>query len=907
MADRSPVRRWACVPAVVSLVLLGSVPAPAGGEVKIPLSVRSFSEKAVPALPVWTGVPLPRSAVKKVDTLRLLGPDGTPAPAQFDVQATWADGSVKWVLASFVAAGRITRRSGPEWTQLNYTLVDDASIEMPQPSQPVRVRPDTNDTSVLTGPLRFLVNRHGFRGISQVLLDIGGDDRFDNDDMITHETDQSGIVALDAGGRKFSSALGAVRRIEVERSGPMHAVLAVHGDLRSGDSDAALLNYAMRIHAFAGSSLVRMVLTIHNPSPAGRAEDGSRWVLGQSGSVLLKSLDYVLPVRFVQGLRRVTLAPEPGMMLDRLPLTGPMRVYQDSSGGENWFHRTHVDADNLVPLTFRGYRASYHGRVIHSGLRASPWIDVADGQWAVSLAAPAFWENFPKALSVDADGTIRLGLWPARAAAADLPDRKARGGPLHEIQGGEQKTHEFWLYFRHRRRTPAQRRAMPLARELMPACLRRPAVWASAKAYADAGVTDPIVPADKGRFATYEAVMAAPIRYTNNLFTQREQVDEYGWRNFGDTWARNESTKTEGPYTGLDVVSHFNNEYDLGFGMLEQALRTVDADPDLARAWWKLGVEALWHEADIDIYHTRADRAPVYNGGTFTHTAHGVEAGRSTHRASPRDEVYGRLQWPWGRGGGTESGHFRNRGILLAWLLSGDRHLLEAANDVRDLVVYKVANDRFAQIRQPNRDCGNNMQILLDAYLLSWDEKYLKLCEKCAAAASFDAVTKRAGRAVTGGDSAWQYCLFLKSLGRLIEVKAERGIRDQAAIDSFLKYVRAIHRRSSGRRGRGGGGWSLLACEVMMMAAELTPDAAERKEFIEAAKAGFDGLERLLREDGTAAFWNSKATTMLLQGGGRYMRWALENIQQDEKAAGAGPAAGRATATASSGAATTRP
>ncbi len=880
MVLASSTLRWkpnvlAALVAVAALAagpVFGATTQPAPGGIKIPLSVRSFSERPVPPMPVWTGVPLARSAVKKADSLRLLGPNGKPVPAQFDVQATWADGSVKWVLVSFVAArplatGRqagFARRIGPEWTELSYTLVDDASVEMPAPTEPVRIRPDTNDITVTTGPLQLRFNRHGFRGISQARLDMSGEGEFADAELVSPDIKGSGIVAVDAEGKVYTSGLGRVRQMRVERPGPLHAVAAFHGDLRSADSTEPLLDYAMRIHTFAGSSLVRVVLTIHNPRPAGRAEDGSRWVLGQSGSVHLKSLQYVQPVRLVEGLRRVTLSPEPGKIFDRIPLTGPMSVYQDSSGGEDWFHRTHVDADNDVPLTFRGYKVSYHGRDIRQGLRAAPWVDVADSRWAVALAAPAFWENFPKGLTVDGDGTIRLWLWPERPA----------GG--HEIQGGEQKTHEFWVYFRHRRRGSGQRRAMPLARELMPACLARPMVWASGRAYADANVTDPLVPAAKGRFEKYEAAVAAAVRDTNNLLAQRERADEYGWRNFGDTWAYNEGDRTEGPYTGLHVVSHFNNEYDLGFGMLEQAMRSVDADPRLARAWWKLGAEALWHEADIDIYHTRSDPAPIYSGGTFTHTAHGVEAGRSTHRASPRDEVYGRLQWPWGRGGGTESGHFRNRGILLAWLLTGDRHLLEAANDVRDLVVYKVANDRFAQIDQPNRDTGNNMQILLDAYLLSWDEKYLKLCEKAAAAASFEAVTKRGGQ--TSGGDTWQYCLYLKSVGRMIEVQAERGRRDKKAIESFLSYSGAIQRRLSGRRRRrGGGSWSPLVCEVMMMAADLTTDPARRKEFIEAAGAAFSGTDYFVREDGTGRFFNSKTTTMLLQGGGRYMRWVLEN------------------------------
>ena len=61
-----------------------------------------------------------------------------------------------------------------------------------------------------------------------------------------------------------------------------------------------------------------------------------------------------------------------------------------------------------------------------------------------------------------------------------------------------------------------------------------------------------------------------------------------------------------------------------------------------------------------------------------------------------------------------------------------------------------------------------------------------------------------------------------------------------------------------------------------MQAAALTSDPAERKDFIAAAGDAFAGLDRLVGPDGTAAFWNSKNTTMHLQGGGRYMRWLLQ-------------------------------
>jgi len=832
---------------------------------RIPLTVRTFDARPAPPVAVWTGVPLPRAAVADAGALRLIDAGGKAVPAQFDVEARWTDGSVKWVLVSFIPPPPPRPRRGrrrppanapPPTVKATFVLTDDPAVKPAAPAAPVTARPDTNDITITTGPLRVLLNRHGFGGLARAWLDLDADKEFDDSELIGGREATAGIVAVDAGGKAYTSAAGRISRMVIERAGPVHAVVAFHGDLRAESDDEPLLEYALRVHAFAGSSLLRVVLTVRNPRPAGRVEDGGRWVLGAGGRVTLTRLEFVQPVRLVEGMRRVTLSAEPGQLLDRIPLRA-MDVYQDSSGGENWFHRTHVDADNNIPLHFRGYRVGYRGRQVHAGLRASPWVDVADGRWAVAAAMPAFWENFPKRLAVDADGTIRVGLWPERP-----------GGP-HEIQGGEQKTHEFWLYFRHRR--GGHRDRMPTAREWMPWCLTRPVVWASADAYAGAGAIDPLVPIRKGQFAAYEAAVAAAVRGRRNLLTERELADEYGWRNFGDTWAHNESDKTSGPHDGLSVVSHFNNEYDLGLGMLQQAMRAVDADPALARDWWRLGTEALWHEADIDIYHCRRDLAPVYNGGTFTHTAHGVEAGRSTHRASPRDEVYGQLQWPWGRGGGPESGHFRSRGIVTAWLLTGDRHLLDAANDVRDLVAFKVANDQFAQISTPNRDAGNNLQILLDAFLLTGDGTYLDLCDKIARAAGYETFVTRNKHRVTG--DAWQYCLFLKPLARLIEVKAHLGKPDAAAVKSYLDYCRDLHRRFYQRRGSWrSGSWSPLICDVMMIASDLTTDPAEREQFLDAARSAFEGINYMVAEDGTGRYFNSKTTTMLLQGGWLWMR-----------------------------------
>ncbi len=815
-------------------------------EIAIPIVVRNPSDRPRPELPLWTGVPLPPGRVGEPDGLRLTDADGKPVPAQFDVQARWADGSCKWVLVSFFAKPEAER----------FVVVVDDSAPAPAPTSPVVADSDTHRIKVSTGLLEFDLNRHGFTGPAQVNLNVDGE--FHDEDRVSATDGASGIVATDEDGEVYTSTLGRVGKTEVERSGPVHAVVAVHGDLRSRASDTPLLEYCMRIHAFAGSSLLRCVLTVRNPRASGRADDGSRWVMGQSGSVLLNSLDYVFTPRLPEGRRTVTLSAEPGKLLDRIPLTGPVGIYQDSSGGENWFHRTHVNRDNVIPQRFRGYRVSYHGHAIDQGLRATPWLEVADTRWAVAAAPPAFWQNFPYSLSADEDGTIRIGLW-----ADEWAD-------VHEIQGGEQKTHEFWLYFRHRR---GDRNApkLPHAREMMPACLDRPAVWPSAAGVVESGAIGPVALPATDRFAGVEAMAAAAVRGERNLFIDRETADEYGWRHFGDTPAYNEADKTGGPYEGLKVVSHYNNEYDLGFTMLHQALRNVDADADLAAGWWRLGLDALWHEADIDIYHTADDRAPIYNGGTFTHTSHGVDAARSTHRGAPRDEVWGVLDWPWGRGSTPEAGHLRNRGILLAWLLTGDRHLRDAAWEVTDLLEFKITNDKFAQIDVPNRSAGHNLQIVLDAWLLTHEQKYLDLCGKLVANLAFDLTVERLGGKISFD---WSCGIYIANLGRYIAALDEIDADRSEPTRWYLQYARAILSAGGGRgTRRRRSPWSvLLISDAFTLAAELTEDAAEAEGFLAAAAEAIAALDDRVAKDGTAPYGNSKQTTIMLHGCGRYMR-----------------------------------
>ena len=187
------------------------------------------------------------------------------------------------------------------------------------------------------------------------------------------------------------------------------------------------------------------------------------------------------------------------------------------------------------------------------------------------------------------------------------------------------------------------------------------------------------------------------------------------------------------------MVNNYNLEYDFGYGMLFQSLRTL-ADRSLSSRWWNLAEAALRHESDIDIYHSTAELGArdEYAGGKYTHTQHGVEAGLATHRGGPRDPWFGSLDWPWGRGGGPESGHFNTRGQIDYFLLTGERMVLESAWEQADLVLYKISENKFAQIDNLSREAGNNLQIMTDAYLLTWDDRYREAAERILAATAPD-------------------------------------------------------------------------------------------------------------------------------------------------------------------------
>ena len=375
-------------------------------------------------------------------------------------------------------------------------------------------------------------------------------------------------------------------RVAVEERGHVRTTIRVEGAI--GPSRRPQLLMVGRLQFLAGSSAVRVALTVRNPRRS--RHQGGIWELGDRGSIYLR--DMSLRLLFPGEITRLECAAETGAPLS--PLALPAEIYQVSSGGANWRSAAHVDRHGEIPCTFCGYRLeSGGGRV--DGRRATPVMIARHPQGRVGFAMEHFWQNWPKAMSAEPNALL-LRLFPGQCANE------------HELQGGEQKTHRFTLMFGDE---PSALDAASWSRE--PSAVRATPAW-----YCGSGALANLTPAGT---VPYQQLVDAAIDGSDSFERKRESADEYGWRHFGDIHADHENA-----FSGLSepVVSHYNNQYDAVAGFAYQFMRSGQT------RWHQFMSELASHVVDIDIYHTDGDKS-AYNHGLFWHTAHYVTAGRSSH------------------------------------------------------------------------------------------------------------------------------------------------------------------------------------------------------------------------------------------------------------------------------------
>ena len=701
--------------------------------------------------PVGLGIPLPQGTVQSIHQLALMNGQ-EPINVQLEPLTNWPDGSLRWVHASFLVSldsGQVKDLELVKPQEPNANTSHEPAIE--QNSEGCVIRTSTGSVVLVSNSLSWQVTQQNNPGTPSIV-------------MLSDEAGLPCTVKADASW-------------EITHKGPVFVTSKLKGQwLKQNNEQLARFECELRI--FPETGRIQVELTTHNPKRARHL--GGLWDLGDAGSVYFRELaiETTLPAECLAQVTPQATDKEPKMVQ-----LADFNLYQDSSGGENWQSRNHVDADGEITTQFCGYRFANPNDLVHEGKRANPLVSIEYDGGTLDLAVPGFWQNFPTSLRKE-DNKLTVGLFPKDSKKA------------YELQGGERKTLRCLIAHSSNSNTVAAAYT-PLVPVLAPECYEQANAfpWFKANAQPDA----------------LGELIAEGLNGNSNFFAKREVIDEFGWRNFGDIFADHETLyQAEGD---APFISHYNNQYDAIYGFARQFALSGD------KRWFELMDDLAQHITDIDIYHTDQDRTE-YNNGLFWHTDHYLDAQTATHRTFTRQNDTSST--PGQTGGGPAAEHCYTSGLMYHYLLTGSKAsktatlelaqwmvtshegsggLLESVLALKNRELPRMkglakGNPVTTHIYPFTRGTGNYLTALIDASILEPENDWLTQAETVIKNTIHpeDNITNRD---LLNIETGWSYLILLSAIARYLQEKRARNQLDevyQFAAASLLAYTKWMQR-----------------------------------------------------------------------------------------------------------------
>ena len=691
--------------------------------------------------PVTTGIPLKKGLVDDVRMIYLADSKDNTVPFQFRALANWPDGSVKWLLCDFFA----TLDGHAEKEFFIHSATKPQSF-----FSPLYITQTDKTCTVSTGKGLFTLSKTEFKPFISIIIG-------ENEVM-----DYSGSSCLlrDKDGNEFYPV---VNKTHVECEGSVRCTIIQQGDFCCGANNIA---FTARLFFFSQSNLVKVQLTLQNGKAAEHA--GNIWDLGDPSSFFFKTFSINLRLKDSEGVKSKLYLREGTLPFVAKEKT--LKIYQDSSGGENWKSSNHINCDGKIPLSFQGYRVFIDDVIESAGHRVQPLMSLSAKDISVSCAIEKFWQNFPKSISSQ-NGVLQAGLFPSES------------NYLFELQGGEQKTHTVSYLFCSKDDTQVNPRFLnyPLQAYALPEC------------YCASGVFESLCTSEMDETGRCDELVDSAVNGDSTFFSRREVIDEYGWRNFGEIYADHEGVGWKGK---RPLVSHYNNQYDVIYSSFKQFARTGDFK------WLILMDELAKHVVDIDIYHTDQDK-PEYNNGLFWHTDHYCDAATCTHRTYSLKNKQDKNLSVYG--GGPSPSHNYTTGLMTYYYLTGDVTVKENFLQLIDWTlawvggpadfkgklksIVKKIMRKYKEFKNhgkavepylfdgPGRSSGNALNALIDGYsltnkrfILDEIEIFIKRC-----VSPDDKVEKMD---IFNSEMRWHYLIFMQSLVKYMRLKENIGERD---------------------------------------------------------------------------------------------------------------------------------
>ena len=389
--------------------------------------------------------------------------------------------------------------------------------------------------------------------------------------------------------------------------------------------------------------------------------------------------------------------------------------------------RIESDADDWEDVSEPGYRDRWEWAEL-SGLHAKGWIDVElAGGNRLTVAVPRFFDDNPSALEYDGDA-IEVALWPADA------------GPL-ELTQGVASTRRVALRVHRGAPVEASRFAERAASRLV--------VDAERQAFA-VGAAPDVLPRRASRYPALES------HIREELFSWCLVGQATGFLDRGDC-----HQVAAGPRAGFSA----NNEHDAILALCLHYLRSGE------RAYLDSAISYADHVVDVDVIHASTRNE---------FEVHGVRAhGRCHVHYVPARTADGSVETS------VDTGHMWVEGLLLLGAITCTPRYVDAARGIGDCLL-RLEEIGWTRPEPGPRNSGWPLVALAALYRSTGDDAYLAAARRVAAHAvevqgADGRWTMRLG--FWDGYCAWQNCVLLTGLARLLEVDPEPA----AAVDSAFR------------------------------------------------------------------------------------------------------------------------
>ncbi|MGQ9671035.1 MAG: hypothetical protein ACUVWY_12880 [Desulfosoma sp.] len=352
--------------------------------VRIPLEVHDRTGWGFENYPASTVLPVPSSLLGNTEALRVVDVRGETVPAQFSfLSGRWGDeGRRRYLQVDFMAS--VPPSHGAASGLARFFLTHDAGS--PKPVAGLLVQETPGAVTVVTGPVKCVLEKKSVPLQMSVWLDRDGSGRFEGDEALV--VPQSAFLRARPG-----SNIEGPRSVKltVEEAGPLKAVLRAEIPLVQGWRATGSGTLTMWVTAYAGARFLHV--TTHRLSPGLQREPAPY----AGGSEL----------RFRMALRdpvRVTLGLAEGTFFKRERGLG-LVLLQDG------FDR------------FRLFEGP-GGRYLQTGRASEGFLDVSGSNHGLAAFVRRFAATWPNALGVDAENVLWVATTADRDGARARPSKK---------------------------------------------------------------------------------------------------------------------------------------------------------------------------------------------------------------------------------------------------------------------------------------------------------------------------------------------------------------------------------------------------------------------------------------------------------------------------------------------------